>query len=405
MTEFPPFRPVLANFGQPSPRMGPKGKAPSSKVTAGDVGCYNKGRHNEGTGQQEQRWFLRTKKKIGGKNGKKATSFCPNYVGPPENRLVKGFNGVWDSEEGARGGVDDFVLYLNGSLEVRVERPRAAKTATATPTKMEMKGHEEPSLELVLKRKRAAMKETTASKQRADLHTALGKAHRGSVNIDLTERLAGMVRKDACPSELAGIISAIGSDAAAARKADNKRRAEATKAERPRKRSEPTSCVRDKAYKLRLKVRKWRKAVKFLDPFIKAQTTGGLVLAAEGIDLSSTGNERILKKAMIVRVYCQERINGATAEEANESCTRLYPKDDRMSSTRSVCRYLQQFFVNWGFHETSAGRYVRECIWDNPSLVYAMKVFIRKNMYSVVKDASDGVRKICRLSTRSGPFE
>jgi hypothetical protein len=75
---------------------------------------------------------------------------------------------------------------------------------------MEMKEHEEPSLELVLKRKRAAMKETTATKQRADLHTALGKAHRGSVNIKLMERLAGMVRKDASPSELAGLISKIG---------------------------------------------------------------------------------------------------------------------------------------------------------------------------------------------------
>jgi hypothetical protein len=135
--------------------MGPKGKAPSSKVTAGDVGCYNKGRHNEGTGQQEQRWFLRTKKKIGGKNGKKATSFSPNYVGPPEDRLVKGFHGVWDSEEGARGGVGDFVAYLNGALEVRAPKPRAAKS-TATPCKQEMHTPEGPSLDIVLKRKRKA---------------------------------------------------------------------------------------------------------------------------------------------------------------------------------------------------------------------------------------------------------
>ena len=60
------------------------------------------------------------------------------------------------------------------------------------------------------------------------------------------------------------------------------------------------------------------------------------MLTSEGIDLSSTGNERTLKKAMIVRVFCQERINGATAAAAAESCTRLYPKDDRMSCYQTV---------------------------------------------------------------------
>ena len=199
-----------------------------------------------------------------GKKGTKITTFSPSYLGPPEDRLVKGFHGVWDSEEGARGGVDDFVLYLNGSLEVRVQRPRAAKTATATPTKMEMKEQEEPSLELVLKRKRAAMKETTAAKQRADLHTALGATHRGSVNVNLSERLASMVRKDAPPKELATLVAEIGRDAAVARTVDNKRRAKADEAARPKKRSAcertATSCA---------KVRKWRKAVKFLDPFIR----------------------------------------------------------------------------------------------------------------------------------------
>ena len=105
-------------------------------------------------------------------------------------------------------------------------------------------------------------------------------------------------------------------------------------------------------------------------PFIKAQTTDGLVLTSEGIGLSSTGNARTLKKAMIVRVFCQERINRATAAAAAaESCTRLYPKGDRMSCYQTVHRYLKQFFVNWGFYETSAGKYVRESIWDNASLV------------------------------------
>jgi hypothetical protein len=121
---------------------------------------------------------------------------------------------------------------------------------------MEMKEHEEPSLELVLKRKRAAIKEATATKQRADLHTALGAAHRGSVNIYLTGRLATMVRKDAPPREVARLVAEFGRDAAVARTVDNKRRAEATVAERPRKRSGHYSYVRDKAPKLRLKVRK-----------------------------------------------------------------------------------------------------------------------------------------------------
>ena len=140
--------------------MAPKGKAPSSKITAADVGCYNKGRRNA-AGEQEQRWFLRTKKKIGGKAGKQVTTFSPSYLGLPEDRLVKGFHGVWDSEEGARGGVDDFVACLNGALEVRAPKPRAAKS-TATPCKQEMNTPEEPSLDLVLKRKRAAMKESNA---------------------------------------------------------------------------------------------------------------------------------------------------------------------------------------------------------------------------------------------------
>ena len=118
-------RPQMAPKGQ-----APKGKGPKSKITAADVGCYNKGRR-DAAGVQEQRWFLRTKKKEN-----RVTSFSPKYVGPPGDRFVEGFHGVWDSEEGARGGIEDFVLHVNGSLEVRArqspgrlrrQRPRPPK--------------------------------------------------------------------------------------------------------------------------------------------------------------------------------------------------------------------------------------------------------------------------------------
>jgi hypothetical protein len=363
---------------------GPKGKAPKGNITSADVGWYNKGRR-DAAGVQEQRWFLRTKKKEN-----RVTSFSPKYVGPPGERLVAGFHGVWDSEEGAKDGIADFVACLNGALEVRAPKPRAAKS-TATPCKQEMNTPEEPSLDLVLKRKRAAMKESNAVLQRIALHTELGKAHHGPVNVNLPERLAGMVRKDAPPEDLAELIADdIGRDDADARKEENKRRAEARENARPRKRSTHDSCTHAKETRLRLKTRKWKKAVRFLDPFIKAQTSDGLVLTNEGVDLSTSGSTRILKKAFIVRFFCKERINGATSADAVQSFTRLYPKEDRMNCTRSVHRYLQQFFVNWGFYETGAGKYVRDTIWGNAALVYAMKVFIKKNMYAVVKERAAG---------------
>jgi hypothetical protein len=90
-------------------------KGPVEKLTAADVAVYNKGRVT-GTAPQEQRWYIITKKKIGGKKGKKITTFSPAYLGPPESRLVEGFNGVWDSEEGARSGIGDFFVVLEWLL-------------------------------------------------------------------------------------------------------------------------------------------------------------------------------------------------------------------------------------------------------------------------------------------------
>jgi hypothetical protein len=38
---------------------------------------------------------------------------------------------------------------------------------------------------------------------------------------------------------------------------------------------------------------------------------------------------------------------------------------------------------------TRAGKWMRENVWSNPTLMFAMKIFIEQNVYKVLKDASD----------------
>jgi hypothetical protein len=67
-----------------------------------------------------------------------------------------------------------------------------------------------------------------------------------------------------------------------------------------KKRTEYPSYFVPQRNKIMLKMQKWSRAKQFLVPFIREQTTNGLVLTPQGIDLSKTGPSRILKKATLV---------------------------------------------------------------------------------------------------------
>jgi hypothetical protein len=116
------------------------------------------------------------------------------------------------------------------------------------------------------------------------------------------------------------------------------------------------------------------------------------------IDLSVTGTDRILKKASIVHLFCGLRVQGKSAAEAVSACTTLHPRSDRMSSSATAYRYLSQFFEHSGFFETSTGKWVRETVWSNPHLLFAMKTFIEANTCKVMKDVKDPESQKCFIA-------
>jgi hypothetical protein len=93
--------------------MEPRGRAccVSSRAGGGRIlaGAVREGRqsaHVSMAGQEQgsRRATVRREER-GTKGGARINTFSPNFVGPPDGRLVKFSNGVWDSEERTKGGI------------------------------------------------------------------------------------------------------------------------------------------------------------------------------------------------------------------------------------------------------------------------------------------------------------
>jgi hypothetical protein len=67
----------------------------------------------------------------------------------------------------------------------------------------------------------------------------------------------------------------------------------------------------------------------------------------------------------------------------------MNPPKLHLSSTASIYRYLKQFFEHKGFYETAKGKWVRQNIFSNLALMYAMKEYLHREVYKVQQNEED----------------
>ena len=171
-------------------------------------------------------------------------------------------------------------------------------------------GVQELDRELTLKRNVA--KKIGLIQRRKKLQTAFREPLRYTIPDSLADNLVESLRADANPNYIANLFISFSAAKHEAKEADNKRRAvDRLKVMQKKKRIEYPSYFVPKLKREIIQLKKWQIARTFLAPFIRDQTTDGLVLLhGGGIDLSITGTSRILKKASMVYLYCGLRQQG-----------------------------------------------------------------------------------------------
>jgi hypothetical protein len=214
------------------------------------------------------------------------------------------------------------------------------------------------SLDEVLEGKRQATADVTRSATEVALATSLKRRSRAwdDANPELVAGLVRALKKKVCTGAVVDLLHSHMAEEDAKRKVDNKRRASERQASGETKiRVEFKSHVDMKAARQARKVAEWAGARNFLQRFITAGTTDGLVRTPEGTDLSSTGPDVMLKKAQVVCVHCSLRIQGMTGAEAVNVCTLLH---QGTGSARSIANYLCEFLEHRRFFETKRGKWV-----------------------------------------------
>jgi hypothetical protein len=354
-------------------------------LTEDALSVANKGNTNK-DGVRPDKWYIYTKKKH---RGVQLSSSMPMFVGPAGARWSKGFDGIFASRAEATARIPAFCRAINGAREsskrVESSTPVAAKKLVGVD-----------ELDRISSLKRKEMAAVVLTKRAAEVKTAMRSKLQTTVPDHLALELASCTRKNVPASHVADLYANFAAVDRNRREENRTRVAnEREVLKSQKKRTKYPSYYLPKEERHMLKLKKWSKARVFLAPFLRDQTTDGLVLMKNGnhstamIDLSVTGTDRILKKASIVYLFCGLRMQGKSAAEAVSACTMLHPRSDRMSSSATVYRYLNQFFEHSGFFETSAGKWVRETVWSNPHLLFAMKTFIEANTYKVMKDVKD----------------
>jgi hypothetical protein len=113
------------------------------------------------------------------------------------------------------------------------------------------------------------------------------------------------------------------------------------------------ACQR-KVFRSRMKrLIKWEAVRDHLGPFITADSTEGLVVTPECIDMSVDGDQWILRKARLVHLHCSLRLLDTSREEATAACCATLPASEHVASGSSLRRCLAMYFELKGFRETT----------------------------------------------------
>jgi hypothetical protein len=226
---------------------------------------------------------IRTKKRIG---GTQLHSHYRMFLSVPSASGVHGFCGQFSSEDEA----------------IERDSPKNKICVVSSPnTNKAVVGMKE--LDRHLSSTRTLAKTKGLIKRKKQIRQELrNKVHGLSGNDDLVEDVAKSFRADTPAIHVANLLA----EFSALQQAGNKLRVTERMMAIPtrKKRTDFKSYYLPQLRRDLLKLQKWHDAREFLGPFIRDQTTDGLVLVNEGkgIDLSITGTTRILRKAYIVHL-------------------------------------------------------------------------------------------------------
>jgi hypothetical protein len=232
------------------------------------------------------------------------------FLGKPGARFIEGFSGYFDSKEKAISEMPSFVRLLNDGRDFQKQDKLNVVSVGAGKRLL---GIEE--LDCIMSHNRRSAKEKGLQQKREELQKALRAEVCGPVDESLANSLACAVKASTNANHVVGLLAVFSQAQQAQRNKDNKRRAQERRNALPKKkRTEYKSYYLPMLCRVIAKKTEWQNARQFLAPFIRDQTTDGLVLVdGGGVDLSVTETARILKKAAIVHLFCGLRLQGASA--------------------------------------------------------------------------------------------
>jgi hypothetical protein len=246
---------------------------------------------------------------------------------------------------------------------------------------------------MVLKQQRDIKKQTGAELRRKTLYNELRKV--SEVDASIVDGFAGELHRSMKANANPGYIVDLISMFSEAEKAKLKVKRDTMANERKQRSENKRKAVSYPYYQNKMvkeqmsRLRKWANARNHLASFVAQGCTDGLIISPDGIDLSSGGNARVLLKATMVHMYCSLRLLGKSRDDATEIVGTSMPPAVRMSAPSTIKRYLHEYFELRGFRETGNGRYIRENIFHNAALMYAMKDWLKRNEYKVLQSKDD----------------
>ena len=301
-----------------------------------DVSNCNKGQRRA-DGTMQDRFFVCTKRKVGAKKLRSA---------------------IFSSEDEAKQFTPCFLAELDNERVQPIQDAKVPIDATSPP-KGNTANSSMDGLNKLLHDNRRQIKEEGVKRAEA-LHCELRKITRAPASFVRIVADEFATSLSSINGVIANLVDSFYRAERVTRDQDIQRRA----FNRDKKCMKPTSkCSSYPYYEkkrhdiLRERLRKWISARDHPAPFIAKGHTEGLVCAVDGIDLTDTGNTKILRKATLVHMYCSLRLLGTSRDDAEDIASTTFPPEARMTESSAHTSKVRAHFENTFTLRKYVGKY------------------------------------------------
>ena len=320
----------------------------AGKLLDEDFSVYNKG-SLKADGTKQQRYFVRSKAKLGPKKkAKKQSSYDPGH-----RDISAGITGYFSKREDAVAYIPTFRRMVNGERPKRAAAVNGMKSSSTGTPEQPGRAAAVSALDAMRKQQLGEKQVAMAEEQRSQLFRHLRKKNRcsGPVLEAVSSALAAGLKKNVDMKGLAESVTEFVWMEKEARADQNWRRQEQARTRKRKPRTAYRSYKRKQLKSVLARLGKWEAARKHLAPFVAESTTEGLVMSPDGIDMSVDGDQWVLRKATLVHLYVSSRLLGLSRDIATEITCATFPESERMHSGSTLRRYLAEYFemtlISW----------------------------------------------------------